>query len=191
MSSHFLMLEEKSVEWSFWLSVAIFPSLILWALWSCLHQKCIPWYYYQLKVDSKAQFVHILSTHVLIMALPWWLDVSHFSVCSHSVNPCLNNGLAVVTGCHSFLFSFLSDLTVPYESRISTLQRTTYLCSRPVQTMLQYGSWFHSKRPKKCSLLLNIMMYLRPFWKVIDLSDSADSHFSFFANFLTCIHIES
>jgi hypothetical protein len=136
MSSHFLMLEEKSAQWPFWLSVAIFLSLILLVLWSCLHQKCIPLYYYNIKVDSKAQFVHMPSTHVLIMALPWWLDVIHF-----------------------FSLFCLSYLSVPYESRISTLHRTTCLCSRPVQTISQYSSWFHSSRPKKCSLLLNIMMY--------------------------------
>jgi hypothetical protein len=42
----------------------------------------------------------------------------------------------------------------------------------------------------KCTLLLNIMVYLRPCWRVIDLSDSAASHFSFIANFLSCIHID-
>lgn len=56
---------------------------------------------FHLKLDSKAQFVHTLLTHVLIMALPWWLDAIHFSI----------------------LFC-LSDLTVPYKSRINTLQRT-------------------------------------------------------------------
>jgi len=168
MSSHFFILEEKSAEQSFRLSLAIFLSMIMWVLWSCLHQKCIPRYCYQLKVDSEAQFVHILSTHVLIIALPWWLDVIHF-----------------------FILFCLSDLTVPYESRISTLQRITCLCSRPVQFILQCSSWLHSKRPKKCSLLLNIMMYLRLCQRVIDLFDSTDSHFSFFANFLTYIHIDS
>jgi hypothetical protein len=96
------------------------PVTILWVLWSCFHQKCISWYYYHINFDSKAEFVHILSTHVLIMAVPWWLDVIHF-----------------------FILFCPSNLTVPYESRISTLQRTACLCSRPVQTISQYSSWFH------------------------------------------------
>jgi hypothetical protein len=64
------------------------------------------------------------------------------SVCSHSVNPWPyhRDWMSFI----SLFFFCLSDLTVPYESRIITLQRTMCLCSRPVQSISQYSSWFHS-----------------------------------------------